>query len=287
MMTYFQYFSLLFFPSKNIYTFTGKEKDAETGYSYFGARYYDSDLSGQFLSIDLMSDKYPGISPYAYCAWNPVKLMDIDGKETVSPPWLLIKGIARGIECFSSNATTKSVAYAINNPIIAMRTGIAIDGGKLGISSWASNFSINMTKSANLTMGGIGSHRNAIRHALWQALLTNVVGKRQAKRVGNAHEDDTKVDLSQRLFNNMLEADRAVDLMNNEIGRRIGEQNIGVSNVTMAEKVAEEFYHSGLWTVSEISDSIYKVQKVKLNEGQYNSMVLETNKLNKYGLEKE
>ena len=62
-------------------SFTGKERDAETGYSYFGARYYDSDLSGQFLSVDPMSDKYPSISPYAYCAWNPVKLVDLDGRD--------------------------------------------------------------------------------------------------------------------------------------------------------------------------------------------------------------
>ena len=63
--------------------FTGKEKDSETGYYYFGARYYDSDLSGLFLSVDPMSDKYPNISPYAYCAWNPVKLVDPDGEELV------------------------------------------------------------------------------------------------------------------------------------------------------------------------------------------------------------
>ena len=62
-------------------TFTGKEKDAETGYSYFGARYYDSDLSGLFLSVDPMADKYPSISPYAYCVWNPVKLVDPNGRE--------------------------------------------------------------------------------------------------------------------------------------------------------------------------------------------------------------
>ena len=34
-----------------------------------------------WLSIDPMSDKYPSISPYAYCAWNPVKLVDPDGRE--------------------------------------------------------------------------------------------------------------------------------------------------------------------------------------------------------------
>ena len=63
------------------YTFTGKEKDTETGYHYFGARYYSSDLS-IWLSVDPMADKYPSLSPYNYCAWNPMKLVDSDGRES-------------------------------------------------------------------------------------------------------------------------------------------------------------------------------------------------------------
>lgn len=59
---------------------TGKEKDSETGYYYFGARYYNPDLS-LWLSVDPMSDKYPNLSPYNYCAWNPMKLVDPDGME--------------------------------------------------------------------------------------------------------------------------------------------------------------------------------------------------------------
>ncbi len=62
------------------YTFSGKEKDVETGYGYFGARYYDSGLS-IWLSVDPMSDKYPSMSPYNYCANNPVILVDPDGKD--------------------------------------------------------------------------------------------------------------------------------------------------------------------------------------------------------------
>ncbi len=53
----------------------------ETGYGYFGARYMDHELMTMWLSVDPMSDKYPNISPYAYCAWNPVKLVDPDGRE--------------------------------------------------------------------------------------------------------------------------------------------------------------------------------------------------------------
>ena len=70
-------------PYNHPFTFTGKERDAETGYSYFGARYYDSDLSGLFLSVDPMAYKYPSLSPYVYCAWNPVKLVDPDGREII------------------------------------------------------------------------------------------------------------------------------------------------------------------------------------------------------------
>ena len=63
------------------YVSTGKEKDEETGYGYFGARYMDHELMTMWLSVDPMADKYPSISPYAYCVWNPVKLVDPDGRD--------------------------------------------------------------------------------------------------------------------------------------------------------------------------------------------------------------
>jgi len=62
------------------YTFSAKEKDSETGLSYFGSRYYSSDLS-VWLSVDPMASKYPSLSPYIYCANNPVKLVDPNGEE--------------------------------------------------------------------------------------------------------------------------------------------------------------------------------------------------------------
>lgn len=64
-----------------MYTFSAKEKDAETGYSYFGARYYSSDLS-VWLSVDPMADKYPSLSSYTYCANNLVNAIDPDGRSS-------------------------------------------------------------------------------------------------------------------------------------------------------------------------------------------------------------
>ena len=61
------------------YKFTGKERDAETGYDYFGARYYASVIA-LWLSVDPLADKYPNISPYAYCVWSPIKNVDPNGE---------------------------------------------------------------------------------------------------------------------------------------------------------------------------------------------------------------
>ena len=63
------------------FRFTGKERDEETSYGYFGARYMDYSMMTMWLSVDPMADKYPGISPYNYCMWNPVKLIDPDGRD--------------------------------------------------------------------------------------------------------------------------------------------------------------------------------------------------------------
>ena len=62
------------------FKFIGKERDWESGYDYFGARYYISPFL-HWMSVDPLSDEDPGISPYAYCRWNPVRLVDRNGKE--------------------------------------------------------------------------------------------------------------------------------------------------------------------------------------------------------------
>jgi len=66
------------------FTFSAKERDSETGLSYFGSRYYSSDLSF-WLSVDPMAAKYASLSPYVYCADNPVKLVDPDGDSLINP----------------------------------------------------------------------------------------------------------------------------------------------------------------------------------------------------------
>jgi RHS repeat-associated protein len=71
--------------------FTGKERDAESGLDYFGARYYGSAL-GRFTSPDPKQiTTQRRLDPqqwnaYAYTRNNPLQFVDPDGKELRLPP---------------------------------------------------------------------------------------------------------------------------------------------------------------------------------------------------------
>ena len=61
------------------YKFNAKELDEETGLYYYGARYYDPRIS-LWYGVDPLAEEYPNMSGYAYCANNPVKFIDPNGK---------------------------------------------------------------------------------------------------------------------------------------------------------------------------------------------------------------
>lgn len=66
----------------NRYQYNGKEIQDDFGlYWYdYGARFYDP-MVGRWHSVDPLTEKYAGISPYAYVANNPIKFIDPDGRD--------------------------------------------------------------------------------------------------------------------------------------------------------------------------------------------------------------
>ena len=65
------------------YKYGGKELDRTNGLDMydFHARQYDPAFPC-FTSIDELCEKYPSISPYAYCMGNPINAIDPDGRRT-------------------------------------------------------------------------------------------------------------------------------------------------------------------------------------------------------------
>ena len=68
----------------NRFRFNGKEHLNRFGLPYidYGARYYDP-TTARWQRPDPMADKYPDISPYAFCANDPVNFVDLNGLDTV------------------------------------------------------------------------------------------------------------------------------------------------------------------------------------------------------------
>jgi len=70
--------------------FTGKERDAETGFDYFGARYYDARI-GRFTTIDPLQTTAENLvdpqkwNRHAYVRNNPLRWVDPDGRTASEP----------------------------------------------------------------------------------------------------------------------------------------------------------------------------------------------------------
>ena len=62
------------------YKYANKEWDTTTASYDFGARRYTPSIP-RWTAIDPLAEKYYSVSPYVYCAGNPVNLVDINGEK--------------------------------------------------------------------------------------------------------------------------------------------------------------------------------------------------------------
>ena len=64
--------------SKKRYQYVGKEKDAESGLIYYGARYYAA-WTCRFISVDPLAAQYAHLTSYNYASNSPIGQLDVDG----------------------------------------------------------------------------------------------------------------------------------------------------------------------------------------------------------------
>ena len=244
----------------NRWRFSGKEIQTLGGINLidFGARLYDEDAV-KWKSQDPMADYYLALTPYGYCAGNPISTMDIDGMWfPILPPNEGIKAIGVTMENRSSSSTIKSLGFLLNSPNVALRVGTAHKWWpNSGISQTASNFNVNIRPILSPNNYGEGSNENAFRHALWQAILTREYGAEEANRIGLIHEEGILLPHPNDLDKTSL--DTKVDLANNAIGRAIALENPGASNVELAKKVLSYFRNNDLNVIKNGMSSCHKI----------------------------
>ncbi len=92
------------------YKFNGKELDEETGLYYYGARYMQP-VASIWYGVDPLTEKYPNMGAYVYCAGNPIRFSDPNGQDW----WDKVKGFGAALVDNATGGLTDIRTYAGRN----------------------------------------------------------------------------------------------------------------------------------------------------------------------------
>lgn len=85
---------------------------------------------------------------------------------------------------------------------------------------------------------GLGNKSDAFRHGIWNAEMTYLVGETKAELFATAHEDK---DVSGTESDGFLKTEhKNMDLHNNEVGRTLAVQNVGLTENALADLIYSE-----------------------------------------------
>lgn len=167
-------------PGTDPLRYTGKERDAETGLDYFGARYYGSRI-GRFTGIDPVLDQPESLlnpqrwNRYTYALNNPVKFTDPDGRNPVLAAAVVVWGI---YEVVSTAYDAYSTYKTLSDPNASadekrVTTGLFLAGALPGVPG-----------------GGATAGRTLIRHADEISEATIAIRRTEgAGRIGRFADD--------------------------------------------------------------------------------------------------
>lgn len=136
-------------------------------------------------------------------------------------------GLQRGILDIWNALTESEKKLCIRYPFDALKVNTAKN---IATTQTEEKFGIN----------GLGDRSDAFRHGLWNAEMTVLIGKDKAELFATAHEDKDVTGIESDGYPKTSHRD--MDLHNNEIGRKIGEENSGTSEEKMGNIVYNEVF---------------------------------------------
>jgi RHS repeat-associated protein len=270
-----------------IFGFNGQEKLNEAygeGNAYsFEYRISDPRI-GRFLSIDPLFKKYPFYTPYQFAGNSSIMAKELEGLEGDKNE----NKTEHGVSGYNASAGPKMVGFSIRHPIAASAIGLPSSGSH-NISTNSVRFSTRIGLEENTAKEG--SEVNAFRHVLWQSTITLKFGNNIAHDIGNAHEDNPYAGddfVSGTVFPTLAKADETIDLLNNKIGRAIGNGNPNADMQYLSLLTLEYFKVYGLWTATSIVNKKgeitgYQVTQTKISLSTYNNAKQVLNTLNEFG----
>lgn len=241
---------------------------------------------GRFTGLDPIASNFAHVTPYNYAENEPVGSIDL---------WGLQRWIVNGRERTSapSGFTQKgrAIGTSIAYPRVASSVGQAEFGGT-NISSVCGRIARHAAENGNMSVG-IGTERNAFRHALWSSTITSEFGIQAARDITNAHEgvgigETSRIDFTQAFEGNDADlADNVVDILNNAIGMEIGQNNEGATPLELATQVLDVFASEGLWVATTDENGNITIQRQTITQDQYNTASNNLINLDQNGMSEE
>jgi RHS repeat-associated protein len=269
---------------ENKYLYNGKELNDEEGVGLydFGFRWYDA-AYGRFVGVDPIAEEFPWVNGFNYAENEPVANVDLHGLQRVNN---------RKKDYYQLNTDGRMTGFALKHPAATLSIGVP-SKGSTNISTNSVRFSTRIGLHENEAKEG--SQVNAFRHVLWQANIAAKHGAGVAKKIGDAHEINPNAAARNNLktyFPALAMADETVDLLNNIIGRSIGEANPDANMQELALETLHYFKEQGLWTAAVITDSKgnligWRIEQTKLTQEGYDHAKGVIEKLNAYGFTKQ
>ena len=213
----------------NPFRYRGYIYDSETGLYYVSSRYYDPEI-GRWINADgfiSTGQDITGYNMFTYCGNNPVNRKDPSGQGWIAA--LVITAVIVAV----SVVVVKIVADKTID-----KSGANDVEKALAKNDYIAAYQVNEAKT--ITEDYIdkvygrendldGTQVNAYRHAMWNAVMTDKIGEKKAKKFADAHE---------QFPNNPVEH-MEMDLHNNELGRRIALEYAGQGYDVFSQKIQE------------------------------------------------
>ena len=171
--------------------YTGKENqhpDFGTSYTDFGARQYHPTLH-RWMTPDPLSEKYYGISPYAFCNNDPVNFVDLDGMDWIKNgkngnyEWqdnvTAASDTPEGYSYIGKSSTNILDDLNINSKYVTQETRVSYIAGENDTNSsvllkMAFKLTCNMTVSAAISYDDANSSSNNLLGKTFEGVYFNV-----------------------------------------------------------------------------------------------------------------
>ena len=156
-------------PSLQPYKYNDKELDIMHGLNQYdySARQQDP-VIGRFLTIDPLAEMYYSVSPYAYCANNPIRFIDPDGRSWKDKVAGVVLGVVTNIAPGTTGARDwyspddasdyNNTLRGVDNAAMAFGGSMIEQGGKavaFGGTVALAGASVSVASGGTLAIGGV------------------------------------------------------------------------------------------------------------------------------------